>query len=595
MDVKKHGVLLGIILCIALFLRLYQLGDVPSGFHQDEVANAYLGRYVLENGVDIHGNPWPIFFIDKRGDYPPVIPMYLSALGTYVFGLNPLGARSIPAVIGGLAVIPVYFLASWMFKRRSVAAFAALMLAIVPWHMSFSRVGAEGIMASTFFLFGLMMFVLSHRTKMLLHLLGSLALFFLTYLLYPSFRVFVPLTLCGTLVVTYRALSQHHSTPTEQQGGETNTPMSFFLGYIGNHLKNIGTIVRTPALWKKNMFLLTVLGSFVLSLIVTAGIASTEWGKGRYDQTSIISMFEGENSPVTGFIFNEDNPVIARIFNNKPVYIVREFIKQYLSYLSPVFLFVEGGQPPWFDVPNTGLLFISFIFLLVPFFLPSSHVHWKKIDGTVFLLTVYLFFASIIPAALTNEFSPHTHRSIIMAPLFILVISYGFFQITQLKQVRRVVISIFVTALVVESIFSFHNYFQHVGNVTANLRGAGNLEASAYVAENKDGYDRLHMMASGWFPMYYLFSTENFDPGLAGSFHRNLRIDAVENVSFHENDCPLPDYFRTDTPEVAPQTGESALLVVNSICELKVEGFTQIDEIYNAEGHGVYKVYAFEN
>ena len=49
-----------LIILIAAFLRFYKLGQLPFGFHNDEVMNAYVGRFILENGKDLYGNPWPI-------------------------------------------------------------------------------------------------------------------------------------------------------------------------------------------------------------------------------------------------------------------------------------------------------------------------------------------------------------------------------------------------------------------------------------------------------------------------------------------------------------------------------------------------------
>jgi len=80
---KKHTVfLLFLTLLLSLFLRFYKLSEIPFGFHQDEVVNAYVGKFILKNGFDLYGNSWPIFYFDKWGDYPPVLPMYFSGFGS---------------------------------------------------------------------------------------------------------------------------------------------------------------------------------------------------------------------------------------------------------------------------------------------------------------------------------------------------------------------------------------------------------------------------------------------------------------------------------------------------------------------------------
>lgn len=79
-----------ILACIVIFagiLRLYKLADVPKGFHSDEVLNGYIGRFIIENGTDIYGNPYPWKYFNNFGDYPNVIPMYISGISTFILAL----------------------------------------------------------------------------------------------------------------------------------------------------------------------------------------------------------------------------------------------------------------------------------------------------------------------------------------------------------------------------------------------------------------------------------------------------------------------------------------------------------------------------
>jgi len=81
------------LVAVSFFLRAYDLNGAPNGLHIDESQNAYIGRHIIENGQDVYGQRWPIFYSDKRSDYPPVIPMYFVALGTYLSGPTITGAR----------------------------------------------------------------------------------------------------------------------------------------------------------------------------------------------------------------------------------------------------------------------------------------------------------------------------------------------------------------------------------------------------------------------------------------------------------------------------------------------------------------------
>src|SRR4030042_178102 len=123
-----------LILFLAIGLRTYKLDKIPAGFHQDEVVNTYVGKFIIKNGIDLYGNKFPLLYFDKWGDYPPVLPMYFNGLGSLFFGDTVFGARIFPALFGALTV---------------------------------------------------------------------LCFFFLTYLLYPGFRIIIPLTFIGLLIFDY--------------------------------------------------------------------------------------------------------------------------------------------------------------------------------------------------------------------------------------------------------------------------------------------------------------------------------------------------------------------------------------------------------
>jgi len=143
------------IILLAAFLRLYRLDTLPLGLHDDEVWNTYFGRYIITNGHDLRGRAWPILYTDKFGDYPPVLPMYLSGLTTYIFGVGALASRLPFALIGIVCVYQVYELTYWLTKKQGVALSAAAFLAVCPWHVILSRASAENIAALAVFLWGL--------------------------------------------------------------------------------------------------------------------------------------------------------------------------------------------------------------------------------------------------------------------------------------------------------------------------------------------------------------------------------------------------------------------------------------------------------
>lgn len=535
---KWTNVILFLIFFLALFLRIHSLSTTPSGFHQDEVVNAYVGRFILAHGVDLYGNHWPLMYFDKHGDFPPVIPMYISALGTYLFGFTQLGARILIAIIGALVIFPMFFIIRKIFRSGQLALLGSLMIAVTPWHVSFSRIGSEGIIAVTVFMYGLWLFFTALSKKNLAFLITSLLLFCSTYFIYPSFRITVPFVLLAAVFI-----------------------------------------------YKKNSFRYVLIGAAVIALLSTLYISTTQWGKGRYEQTSLVNKFSGTNNPMNQFIFNENNVLVARIFNNKAVYVGREFIAEYMSYFSPDFLFTRGGKPDWFDVPNTGLFYLAYALLLLPLFLPFLYRKNPDFQWRDFTFILAILFIAPVASALTVEFTPNTHRSILMSAMFIFLFVYGFSLLQNFK-FKKTATSLFFGIFLIEFIFFYHNYFQHVSMYTSVLRGDGNRQTVEYLQQNRNKYDRVYMMASGWFPVYYLYFTHNLDAGLIGRFKANLRTDQVDNVKFIETDCPIPNYF------AGINSTEKVLVVVNSGCDFsKFKMFGKIAAISGADRVPIYNIY----
>ena len=114
---------LGIIILIALCLRLYRLSDVPVGFHGDEASIGYNSYSLLKTARDQNNNFLPLA-IDQFGDFRPAGYHYLSIPFLATFGLTELATRLPAALIGGITVLPFYFLVFQLFKNQTLALLA---------------------------------------------------------------------------------------------------------------------------------------------------------------------------------------------------------------------------------------------------------------------------------------------------------------------------------------------------------------------------------------------------------------------------------------------------------------------------------------
>lgn len=507
--------LLVLIFLTALLLRTVHLGAVPYSMHADEVVNTFVGRYILLHGQDPRGNFLPVFYFDKFGDYPPVLPMYLSGIATFIFGINEFASRIPAALFGSLLIIPVYAFTRRLFNAQT-GLFAALATAILPWHIVLSRASAEGIIALTVCMFGLLFLLQGLQDNKQTRILVSVMLLALTYLLYPSFRLLVPL-----LVLPFFFLFPKHK--------------------------------------QKRTLLLTSVFFIGLTLI----ISSTSWGKGRFTQTSVFT----NKNVITGIalenqIFsnteNDNNIFLTRVFHNKLTGYFWTLTGNYFRYFSPEYLFLNGGLPQRYAVPKEGLLLLGFvIMLLAAIVFPKKEQHQYRL--LYYLL--YLLVISPLPAALTIDDSPNLHRSLFMIIPLVILAGAGCSEILtqsakQQYWKRTVLYSSLLGIFLLQLVYFWHQYSVHQTSTSSFLRNDGNKELAYYLQNNHLKYEKVYTTALLDFSPYYLFYTNNFQPRNFGAM---LTVKHVDNIIFLPQDCPAK--------ELAVNQEENILVINSGQCK----------------------------
>ncbi len=154
---KKYWILIAALI-FGTFLRLWQLGTVPNGLTWDEAAIGYNAFSILKTGRDEHGAFMPIIF-KSFGDYKPGAYIYLTVPSVAIFGLNEFAVRFPSALAGIFAILGIYLFTKELFNNSKIAGFAALSLAISPWHVHFGHGAWEVNVFSTLLLFALYLFI----------------------------------------------------------------------------------------------------------------------------------------------------------------------------------------------------------------------------------------------------------------------------------------------------------------------------------------------------------------------------------------------------------------------------------------------------
>lgn len=191
------------ILLLASWLRLTRLSDIPAGFYCDEAGNLYNSASILRTGRDETGARLPLYIWSFDTSYKNPVFIYAEMIPVALFGATPFAARLTAAAFGIGAVIGIFFLGQAMVGT-SVGLFAALLLAVLPWHLHFSRIAFELIAFPTVFIaaaVALLLFVNGWRT-----LPWAAALLSLSLYTYVPAKLFVPLFVASFCLLFFRDL-----------------------------------------------------------------------------------------------------------------------------------------------------------------------------------------------------------------------------------------------------------------------------------------------------------------------------------------------------------------------------------------------------
>ena len=365
----SHIIILGVVLLLGVLLRFYKLGEVPFGFFKDEAALGYNAFSIFKTSRDEFGVHLPVVFRSFEVFFLPLY-VYLSSVVVGLLGLSEFSTRFLTALSGVAGLISVYLITK-EFWNRKIALFTALILAISPWHIFYSRGSFEGNLALTLFSFGVFFWLKFTKTERLKHVFFSGLFFILSMYSYQAERLVVP-----------------------------------FLGLILVSLS-------VKRLIKIRLKLIPIILIFIGLLIP---LLSITFSAGGYHRASGVSIFaKSEKSP--GYI----EGLKIGFFQNNRVYLrTRQVASLYLSYFSPKNLFVNGD----FDRQRSVVNFSVFYFWTLPFLLIGLFDFIKKITYEKKVILTWVLLAPL-PAALTGD-PFHTYRSLLLYFPLTLMIGIGF-------------------------------------------------------------------------------------------------------------------------------------------------------------------------
>ena len=487
---------------VATILRLWDLGGTPIHLTSDEVALGYNAYSIIKTAKDEHGVLLPIIF-ESFHDFKPGLYVYVTAPFVALFGLNEFTTRLPGAISGIVAVWLLYLVVGELFKeKKSLQIFSALLLAISPWHIHFSRGAWEAGISLTLTLAGIYFFLRSIKDKPRWFILS--ALFF------------------GLTLITY-------------QGAKLSSGI-VVLGLIISYVKQLLLIS------KKTIFISVVVGIIVSSpVLLSFGTEKT----GRLEVFSIFS-YPRPQGVVDHILSQGEETNISLtylLFHSEQLHFVKGILSRWINHYSPRFLFFEGDWSHHnLSVPRIGaILFIDIVFLIAGIVVLAR----TRFNPAVFFIG-YWFLIAPLPAALSRD-SINAIRSLNLVLPLTIMLALGATFIWEKVGLKRVFVFVFLSLYIANFIFFIEGYFVHMNVRSAKYWQYGYKQVVEKVTEVQKNYHQIIFVQSYDQPYIFFLFYQKYDPSLYQSkvhlvaSHNPLDVGFVEkldNINFELIDWP---------------------------------------------------------
>ncbi len=497
------------IFLLALFLRIYKLGEFPVGFHADEARVGWNALSIMTTGKDDHLNTLPLYY-DSFGDFRPSGIFYFAIPSILLFGKTVFATRFSVALFGALTVVPIYLLINLISekkkKQKAVLGFlAAFLWTISPWSIELSRATNEVVISVFFALFALYFFVKLIKSSRRKYGLFSASFITISYLLYHSTRFLGPLFLVATSLYYFKEIKS----------------------------KNVGKLV---------------IANVVITILLTAYFGLAGKGLARFNQTSILGNVDVKYELQRIRSENTSKNIFTVFFDNKYVIFSKKIINEYGSYFSPEFLLGYKAQPYRFTTPGAGLFTYAEIILI---FLGLAQIIRRKNSS----FPAILLLLAPLPASLTLEESPNLSRAFFMCPFLIIIAAYGFYYlINEFKIYKKPVVAAFFIFLALNFSYFAWMYLHHSQTHKPFLkeyfvdsptyRNVGAIELVKKLDLLSANYDKIILtnFPDNPYPWYAYFTGKS-----PLDFNKTYREGTKEivwgNIIFSEEKCPSDDDF----------------------------------------------------
>lgn len=480
MKKSSFAVLLAIIL-LGGFFRFWKLSDSPVSLSIDEVAIGYNTYSILKTGRDEWGEFLPLAF-RSIGDYKPPLLEYLMLPAIGIFGLTEFGTRFTVALVSTLTLFFVFLLLKEITKNQAIALLATFSLAVSPWHVQFSRMTHEAVVALFLVIVGVWLFIKSLSGKKKLYWLSAIFLALSLYT-YHTERLFTPLFVLGLAIIFSREILRKEN--------------------------------------RKGVLVAAGVG-LVLSLAFLKIMFSS---KGSTRATNAFIDRDVELNYQLHKNYEKLSP-FQKILDTNQLMIFNFWTKRYLNYFDLPYLFFNGMKLSMPRAPQVGLLHL----FELPFFLIGI---WKLFvkkrflgSENIYRFIVFWFLLSPLAASVANN-EQHPARSLVFIPIPHLIVGVGFYvvweKIKLVSNLKRIAaLSIIGVVVVASLIYYLDIYHFHYPISFSEYCSYGMKEVALYVWSRQKDYKKIVIDSTfgtdGPYttgtPQLYIYFYGRYDPSL---------------------------------------------------------------------------------
>lgn len=452
---KNTWIFLTVVVLIAAILRLWQLGHIPPSPDWDEAAFGYNAYSIIHTARDEYGKFLPVV-LRSFDDYKPALYVYLVVPAELVFGVNTFAVRFPSAIFGTLTVLAVFFLVEELFKKKELSLLSALLMAISPWSIQFSRVGFESNVGVAFNTFAALFFVKGLKKPWyfcLATLFGALNVY-----VYQSEKVFTPLLFLVLIFVYRRQLLQ--------------IPKKYLISAIV-----VGLIAIFPmvyAIQTDPNVLLRVKGT-------SAFLDTTTFLK---DDVTKLATDRAHRD------------YLGLLLDNRRFVYAKSIINGYVAHFDLNWLFIQGDISRH-HAPGMGLLYlVSLPFLLMGIYMLIFRRVGFDITTTSRNMLLLWYLVTAIPASITSGV-PHAVRTLNFLPVIEIIVAAGlvggWHGISQLraKSLKYGVLFIVLVAYVFNITYYLDQYFSQTNYFTSYDWQYGYEQAVPYVQSIQGNYKKI--------------------------------------------------------------------------------------------------------